>query len=168
MQMMRTIIATVVVALSATAAMSDTTTQTSTRLPACGSEAKNAFGAHKEYPAIDEGNGYVGFKTEDIDANGLKERYSLVNCATRTLTQIKAEYPLTNSSTPAGGDLLAMVDKLHKDRKIANEALFAGIAKGAGYDVVQGKLPKPYDPKAARSECGCLLYYPETRSLWVK
>lgn len=166
--MMRTVLATLVVALSATAAFSDTTTQTSTKLPACGLEAKNAFGAHKAYPAIDEGNGYVGFKTEDIDANGLKERYSLVNCATRTIVQVKAEYPLTNSATSASGDLLAMVDKLHKDRKIANEALFANKAKGAGYDVVQGKLPKPYTEDAARPECGCRLYYPETVSLWVQ
>lgn len=163
---MRTVLATLIVALSATAALSDTTTQTSTKLPACGLESKNAFGAHKAYPAIDEGNGYVGFKTEDIDAAGLKERYSLVNCATRTIVQVKAEYPITEASS--GADLLGMVDKLHKARKIANEALFASTAKRAGYDVVQGKLPKPFTADAQRPECGCQLYYPETVSLWVK
>ena len=166
--MKRTLLATLVVALSAAAAFSDTTTQTMTQLPHCGSEAKNGFGAHKEYSAIDETAGYVGFKTEDIDAKGLKERYTLVNCATRTLVQVNAEYALTNPNSAVSGDMLGFVDKLHRDRKIANEALSAGYAKGAGYAVTKGKLPKPYDVKAARAECGCRLYYPETESLWQK
>ncbi|MEO5614313.1 MAG: hypothetical protein ABIR04_05255, partial [Cypionkella sp.] len=50
-------------------------------LKKCGSEATNAFGKHRENPAIDEGNGYVGFETDESDASGTKEKYTLVNCA---------------------------------------------------------------------------------------
>ena len=162
-------LAATVASVLATASFSDTTSQTITQLPACGSEAKNGFGAHKEYPAIDESNGYVGFKTEDIDANGLKERYTLVNCATRSLVQLNSAYALKNSAqgVPAG-DMLGFVDGLHKQKKIANEALFAGIAAQNGYAVTKGKLDKPFTAPAARAECGCQLYYPETVSLWVK
>ena len=154
----------------ASGAIADSTTQTITQLPACGSEAKNSFGVHKEYPVINEGNGFVGIKTEDADAAGLKERYTLVNCATRTLVQLNTEYLLKDSAKgiPASGDMFAYVDKLHKADKLANEALFAGTASQAGYVVTKGKLAKPYDDKAARAECGCRLFYPETESLWVK
>ncbi len=34
----------------------------------------------------------MGFLTVDEDATGTKQRYSLVNCETRKIAQIKAEY----------------------------------------------------------------------------
>jgi hypothetical protein len=154
----------------ATSAVAQTTKQTITQLPNCGSEAKNSFEMHKEYPAINEGNGYVGFKTEDVDATGLKERFTLVNCATRTLVQLKAEYLLADSSAglPRSGDMFSFVDAQHKAKKVANEALFAGIAKQQGYETIVGKLPAPFSKEAARAECGCRTFYPETASMWVK
>jgi len=160
----------VLAACVAGSAVAQTTQQTVTQLPACGSEAKNSFGVHKEYPAINETNGYVGFKTEDADATGLKERYTLVNCATRGLVQAKAEYLLTDSSKglPHSGDLFALVDQLHKQKKVANEALFAGVLKQYGYAPINGKLPAPYSKEASRAECGCRMFYPETESMWVK
>ena len=133
-------------------------------LKACGSEATNSFGKHRENPAVDEGNGYVGFETEETDASGTKERYTLVNCATRKLVQVKAEYLLTDSSKglPDHGDLFAFLESVRKARKIANEDLFAKVAKRGGYDVLRGKLAEPYTEKARRADCGCQLYYPET------
>ena len=161
-------IATAFFALSAGAGFSDNTVQTIKQLPACGSEATNAFGTHKEYPAIDEGSGYVGFKTDDLDAKGDKERYTLVNCATRMSVQLNAEYLLTDSSNgiPTGKDIFAFVDSLRTQKKLANEALFASTAKAYGYDVVTGKQPKAFTAKARRADCGCQLYYPETVAGW--
>lgn len=134
------------------------------KLKACGSEASNSFGKHRENPAIDEGAGFVGFETEITDATGTKERYSLVNCATRKMVQIKAEYLLADSSKglPAHGDLFAFVDGLRAKKRVANPDLFAKAAKGAGYEVINGQLPKAYSEKAKRGDCGCTLYYPET------
>ncbi len=130
----------------------------------CGSEASNAFGKHREEPAVDEGNGFVGFETEEIDATGTKERYTLVNCATRSLVQVNAEYLLTDSSKglPGHGDLFALLDSQRKKKRIANEALFNTNAANAGYAVVKGKLDKIGTEKARRGDCGCRLYYPET------
>ena len=163
------ILLTALAILAAGAAMAqDSTLQTIKQLPHCGSEAKNSFGVHKEYPAIDLGNGFVGFKTEDANAEGLKERFSLINCATRAIVQLNAEYLLKDSSKgiPASGDMFAFVDKLKKQGKLANGDLFAGLASQAGYEVTNGKLPKVGDDKAARAECGCDDFYPEARSLW--
>ena len=134
------------------------------KLKACGSEAVNSFGKHRENPAIDEGAGFVGFETEITDASGTKERYSLVNCATRKMVQIKAEYLLSDSSKglPSHGDLFAFVDGLRAKKRVANPDLFTKAAKQAGYEVVSGQLPKAYTEKAKRGDCGCTLYYPET------
>ena len=150
-------------ALVAGTAMADQK-QVVRKLKACGSEASNEFGKHRENPAIDEGNGYVGFETEETDATGTKERYSLVNCATRKLVQIKAEYLLKDSSEGLAphGDLFAFVDGLRKKKRVANEELFSTAAKKAGYEVTKGQLAKPYTEKAKRADCGCSLYYPET------
>lgn len=133
-------------------------------LKKCGSEATNAFGKHRENPAIDEGNGYVGFETDESDASGTKEKYTLVNCATRKLVQINAEYLLKDSSKglPGHGDLFAFVDALRAKKKLANEDLFIKNAQRGGYEVVKGQLAKAYTPKASRGDCGCTLYYPET------
>ena len=138
--------------------------QTVTRLKACGSEAKNTFGAHKEYPATNEGAGYVGFQTEDVDASGTKERFTLVNCATRKLVQLNVAYLLTDSSKglPPQGDMFAWVESLRKANKLANEALFAQSSKNQGFEVTAGQLPEKYSEKAMRADCGCQLYYPET------
>ena len=133
-------------------------------LKKCGSEASNAFGKHRENPAIDEGNGYVGFETDESDATGTKEKYTLVNCATRKLVQLKAEYLLKDSSKglPGHGDLFAFVDGLRAKKKLANEDLFIKNAQRGGYEAVKGQLAKAYTPKASRGDCGCALYYPET------
>jgi hypothetical protein len=130
----------------------------------CGSEATNAFGKHREEPAVDEGNGFVGFETEETDATGTKERYTLVNCATRSLVQVNAEYLLKDSSKglPGHGDLFAFLDGLRKKKRIANEALFNTNAANAGYAVIKGKLAAIGAEKARRADCGCRLYYPET------
>lgn len=130
----------------------------------CGSEASNSFGKHRENPAIDEGNGYVGVETEDSDATGTKEKYTLVNCSTRKVVQLKAEYLLTDSSKglPGNKDLFAYVDGLRKQKKLANEDLFAKKGKAQGYETIVGKLADKGSEKAERGDCACLLYYPET------
>jgi hypothetical protein len=152
----------VVASLCATGGFAET--QTVKKLKACGSEAKNSFGTHTEHPADDEGAGFVSFATEDVDATGTKERFTLVNCATRKLVQIKAEYLLTDSSKglPGNGDLFAFVTALSKENKLANEALFAKMAKANGYEVINGQLPPMWSEKAVRADCGCQLFYPET------
>ena len=151
-----------VVSLCATGGFAET--QTVKKLKACGSEAKNSFGTHTEHPADDEGAGFVSFATEDVDAAGTKERFTLVNCATRKLVQLKAEYLLNDSSKglPGNGDLFAFVTDLSKENKLANEALFTKLAKAAGFEPVIGVLPPLWSERAARADCGCQLYYPET------
>jgi hypothetical protein len=161
--MIKTFVLTVlVVGLGASTAFPET--QTVRDLGKCGSIAKNSFGSHKEYPAINETNGYVGFQTEDVDASGTKERYTLVNCATRKLVQLNAEYLLTDSSKglPPQGDMFAFVESLRKAKKLANEALFSTNAKNRGYEITSGQLSEKYSEKAKRGDCGCQLYYPET------
>jgi hypothetical protein len=161
--MFKTVLLTALVAsLTATTALADT--QTVKQLKACGSEARNEFGVHTEHPAEDEGAGYVSFATEDVDASGTKERFTLVNCATRKLVQLKAEYLLTDSSKglPGNGDLFHFVTQLSKQNKLANEALFVASAKANGYEPIEGQLPPMWSDKARRADCGCQLYYPET------
>jgi hypothetical protein len=163
MIMFKTILLTAVIAsLGVTSAFAET--QTVKQLKACGSEAKNSFGTHTEHPAEDEGAGFVSFATEDVDATGTKERFSLVNCATRKIVQINADYLLTDSSKglPGNGDLFAFTNGLHKQNKLANEALFEQVAKANGYKVTKGNLPAKWSEKGKRADCGCQLYYPET------
>ncbi len=130
----------------------------------CGSEASNAFGKHRENPATDEGNGFVSFETNETDATGTKERFTLVNCATRKLVQLKAEYLLTDSGNglPAHGDLFAFIDALRAKKHLANADLLIANAKRGGYETIKGQLAKAYTEKAKRGDCGCALYYPET------
>jgi len=139
-------------------------TQTVRQLPNCGSEAKNSFGTHTEHSADDEGAGYVSFATEDVGGTGTKERFTLVNCATRKLVQLNAEYLLADSSKglAGNGDLFHFVTALAKQKKLANEALFAAAAKANGYEVTNGQLPPMWSEKAKRADCGCQLFYPET------
>jgi hypothetical protein len=136
--------------------------QTIKQLKACGSEAKNAYGFHKEHPAVDEGSGYVGFQTEEANAEGTFERYSLVNCATRKVVRIEAQY-LLKESRKAGsfdGDLFSKIKALRKASGLANETLISEWAKGEGFKVTAGDLPKRDDERSARTNCGCSLYYP--------
>jgi hypothetical protein len=160
--MFKTIVLTAVIASFGATAIAET--QTVRQLPNCGSEAKNSFGTHTEHPADDEGAGYVSFATEDVDGTGTKERFTLVNCATRKLVQLNAEYLLTDSSKglPGKGDLFSFVTALAKQNKLANEALFAATAKSNGYAVINGQLPTMWSEKAKRADCGCQLFYPET------
>ena len=162
MKIKQFLLTTMAAILCATAAFPET--QTVKTLKACGSEAKNSFGTHTEHPADDEGAGYVSFATEDVDGTGTKERFTLVNCATRKLVQLNAEYLLTDSSKglPGNGDLFAFVTALAKQNKLANEALFAAAAKAKGYEVINGQLPPMWSEKAKRADCGCQLFYPET------
>ena len=83
----------------------------------------------------------------------------MINCATRAIVQLNAEYLLKDSSKgiPASGDMFAFVDKLKKQGKLANGDLFAGLASQAGYEVTNGKLPKVGDDKAARATCERLI-----------
>ncbi|WP_155947354.1 hypothetical protein [Pseudorhodobacter ferrugineus] len=140
------------------------TKQVVRQLKNCGSEATNQFGKHFEKPAVNEGNGYVGLSVEQTDATGTKERYTLVNCATRKMVQLQAEYLLKNSSKglPAHGDLFAFTDALRKQKKLANLDLLVINGKKYGYVVVKGQLAKAYTEKARRGDCACGLYYPET------
>jgi hypothetical protein len=156
------LLSTLVACLGAGSVVADE--QVVTQLKNCGSEAKNAFGTHKEYPTINEGNGYVGFQTEDVDAGGTKERYTLANCATRKVVQLKAEYLLADSSKglPPQGDLFAFVDSLRKASKLANEALLVTNGKRQGYEVIEGQLSEKGSEAARRGDCGCGIFYPET------
>ena len=162
MMLKTTSVVALIACLAAGAAFPET--QVIKQLKACGSQAKNSFGTHVEHPATNEGAGYVGFATEDTDATGTKERFTLVNCATRKVVQLKAEYLLTDSSKglPPQGDLFAFVEALSKQKKLANEALFTATAKAQGYTPITGSLPPKWSDKGKRSDCGCQLYYPET------
>ncbi|MBC7476492.1 MAG: hypothetical protein H7317_00165 [Pseudorhodobacter sp.] len=153
---------TLIAALCASATYADT--QVVKQLKACGSEAKNSFGTHTEHPIEDEGAGYISVATEDTDATGTKERFTLVNCATRKLVQLNAEYLLTDSSKglPGSGDLFTFATALSKQNKLANEALFAAAAKAQGYPVKNAQLPPKWSEPAKRADCGCQLFYPET------
>ncbi|HRM74863.1 MAG TPA: hypothetical protein PLI13_09230 [Paracoccus sp. (in: a-proteobacteria)] len=134
--------------------------QTVKRLKNCGSEASNSFGSHKEYPVLDEGNGYVGFKTADQDAGGTKLRYSLVNCATRQIVRLDAEYKLKDSSKGVpGGDLFDFIDSLRKQKRLVNEQLLTKTAQSYGYKVTTGKLAGYGDERAVRADCGCMTHY---------
>ena len=134
------------------------------QLKACGSEATNAFGYHKEYPALNEGNGYVGFQTEDANAEGTTERYSLVNCATRRVVRIEVAYLLKESSKAGGfdGDLFTLIKGLRKKSRLANETLLSEWAEGQqGFKLSVGNLPARGAQSTARSDCGCRLFYPD-------
>lgn len=158
---MRGVMVAVALVLAATGAQADT--QKVKRLKACGVQATNQFGTHVEHPATDEGGGFVGFLTVDEDATGTKQRFSLVNCATRGIVQVKAEYKLADAAKTlqAGRDLASVVAGLRKQGRLANEAGFAKLAKRAGFSVATSTLPKSQAGKTARSDCGCLLYYPD-------
>ena len=103
----------------------------------------------------------MGFVTIDSDASGTKERYSLVNCGTRGITQIKAEYKLTEAAKllKSGQDLVVFVERLRKEGRLANEQVFAKLAKQAGYPVATAKLSPRGSETTVRSDCGCKLYY---------
>ncbi|MGL6208283.1 MAG: hypothetical protein ACRC14_00455, partial [Paracoccaceae bacterium] len=140
--------------VGATAVQADT--QVIRKLKACGVEAKNSFGAYKEYPAINEGGGYVGFQTEEDGPEGTEQRYSLVNCATRTLVQAKASYKLKEAGKNQNmtDDMFGWIDGLRTQGLVANEAAFSKRIKNSEYTLVMGNAPKPYTDKARRTDCG--------------
>lgn len=158
---MKTVLMVALAAMVALPAVADT--QVVKRLKACGVEAKNAFGSHVELPAVNEGGGYVGFLTVDEDSTGTRQRFSLVNCATRGITQVKVDYKLADAKTTleAGGDLATYVASLRKQGQLANEAAFAKLARQAGYPVGAATLGPRGSADTTRSDCGCQLYYPD-------
>jgi hypothetical protein len=145
--------------IAATAAQADT--QVIRKLKACGVEAKNSFGSYTELPIVDEGGGHVGIASEEDNAEGTLQRYSLVNCATRTVVQVKQTYALKDAAKNVNmtGDLFKWVAGLRKQGTLANEAAFSKAIKASGRMVAAGKLDKPFSEKARRSDCGCRLYY---------
>lgn len=152
----------VIAALATTSLAAAEPRQSVKRLKNCGSEASNSFGSHKEYPVLDEGNGYIAIKTADQDANGTRLRYSLVNCATRQIVRLDADYQLKDSAKGVpGGDLFAFTDALRKQKRLANETLLDRSAAGQGYKVTKGKLPGYGEKGAMRADCGCLTHYPD-------
>jgi len=154
---------TTMLALSLAATMASADSQVVKKLKNCGVEAKNEFGSHIEYPATKEGAGYVGFFTVDEDASGTKQRYSLVNCATRDMVQVKAEYKLQDAAKTAksGKDLMSFVAGLRKQGMLANEQAFAKLAKQAGYKPGTATLPPRGSESTGRSDCGCKTFYPD-------
>lgn len=161
---MKVLAATIALLLAASAAMAQNAdSQVIKKLKNCGSDARNEFGRHIEYPAVQEGGGFVGFLTVDEDATGTKQRYSLVNCETRRITQIKAEYKLADAgrTLKAGKDLATWVKRQREAGQLANESAFARLAKQAGYPVATATLPARGDAKTVRSDCGCKTFYPD-------
>ncbi len=150
-------------AMALTAGMASADSQVVKKLKNCGVEAKNEFGSHIEYPATKEGAGYVGFFTVDEDATGTKQRYSLVNCATRGMVQVKAEYKLQDAAQTAksGKDLMSFIEGLRKQGMLANEQAFAKLAKQAGYKPGTATLPARGSESTGRSDCGCKTFYPD-------
>lgn len=131
-------------------------------LPNCGTERVGEFSLYRERSATNEGNGYVGFATEEQNATGVnKQRYSLVNCATRSLVKVEADLP-TAGSADVSRSLFQRVDRLRRSSRLANEELFANAARADGYDVTVGVLPPLGSELAERADCGCRRYYSET------
>lgn len=161
---MKALIATLVVLLAATSASAQNAdSQVIKKLKDCGSDTRNEFGRHIEYPAVKEGGGFVGFLTVDEDATGTKQRYSLVNCETRKIAQIKAEYALADAgrTLKAGKDMATWVKNQRAAGQLANESAFVRLAKAAGYPVATATLPARGSEKTVRSDCGCKTFYPD-------
>ena len=133
-------------------------------LPNCGTERVGPLSLYRESPTTNEGNGYVGFATEEQNASGVNyQRYSLVNCATRTLVKVEANLP-TAGSADVSTTLFQRVDRLRDRSRLANENLFEAAAREAGYDVTVGVLPAIGTELAERADCGCRRFYFETVS----
>lgn len=161
---MKPLVAALAVLLAAVPAVAQNAdSQVIRKLKDCGSDTRNEFGRHIEYPAVREGGGYVGFLTVDEDATGTRQRYSLVNCETRRIAQIKAEYALADAgrTLKAGRDLASWVKAQRAAGQLANETAFARLAKAAGYPVATGTLPVRGSEKTVRSDCGCKTFYPD-------
>lgn len=159
---MKTVV-TACIALSMMTAAAFADSQVIKKLKNCGIEAKNDFGSHVEYPAVKEGSGYVGFFTVDEDASGTKQRYSLVNCATRGMVQVRAEYKLQDAADTAksGKDLMTFVETLRKKGVLSNDQAFIKLAKNAGYKPGTATLAPRYSDSTTRSDCGCETFYPD-------
>ena len=131
-------------------------------LPNCGTERVGEFSLYRESPVTNEGNGYVGFATEEQNATGVnKQRYSLVNCSTRSLVRVEADLP-TAGAADVEISLFERVDQLRNRSRLANEDLFATAAREAGYSVTVGVLPPIGDDRATRADCGCRRFYWDT------
>ena len=131
-------------------------------LPNCGTERVGEFSLYRELPARDEGNGYVGFGTEEQNATGEnKQRYSLVNCATRTLVIARATLPVSGASD-VSTSLFQRVDDLRQRSRLANEDLYASAMREDGYEVSVNRLPPLGSDLAERADCGCRRFYWET------
>lgn len=133
-----------------------------TKLPNCGTERRGEFSLYREAPVINEGNGYVGFVTEEQNATGVNtQRYSLVNCATRTIVRVESKVGVAGSSD-VSETLFDRVDSLRRSSRLANEAIFEDAVSDRGYSVITGPLPAIGDDRAERVDCGCRRFYRET------
>lgn len=128
----------------------------------CGTERVGELSLYRELPVIDEGNGYIGFATEEQNATGRNyQRYSLVNCATRSVVRVETEIAAAGTSE-ASTTLFQRVDALRRGSRLANETLFEASARDAGFSVSTGALPAIGDDRADRVDCGCSRYYRDT------
>lgn len=133
-----------------------------TQLRSCGIERRGEFSLYREAPVINEGNGYIGFVTEEQNATGQNlQRYSLVNCAARTVVRVETMVPVSGSAGVAQ-TIFDRVDRLRDRSRLANETIFESEARNWGYDVQAGALPALGDDRATRVDCGCRRFYPET------
>ncbi len=131
-------------------------------LRSCGTERVGALSLYRESPVTNEGNGYVGFATEEQNATGVNyQRYSLVNCATRTLVKVESTLP-SSGAADVDTTLFQRVDRLRNNSRLANENLFEAAARENGYDVTTGVLPAVGSEAAKRADCGCRRFYWDT------
>lgn len=133
-----------------------------TKLRSCGTERRGEFSLYREAPVIDEGNGYVGFLTEEQNATGVnKSRYTLLNCATRSVVKIESEVSVAGMQN-VGETLSDRIDKLRRRSRLANEAILESEMKRTNYKVTTGTAGAVGADGAERADCGCRRYYWET------
>ncbi len=105
----------------------------------------------------------MGFLTVDEDATGTKQRYSLVNCETRKIAQIKAEYALADAgrTLKSGKDMATWVKNQRAAGQLANESAFVRLAKARAIRWPPPPCPRAAARKRCGSDCGCKTFYPD-------
>jgi hypothetical protein len=134
-------------------------------LPNCARVETNAFASYRELPITDEGNGFIGVGTQEENSEGRTyQRYSMVNCVTKEVVRVEAEWQLgeITAASAAYTDVFGLIGSLRERSRLTNMPYLESEAAERGFSVSSGQLPASGDARVARSDCGCRTFYPDT------
>lgn len=139
----------------------ENTTGIAQPLESCGKVVTSRGASYTEAPILNEGGGKIGIGTQQQSGDQIHQRYSLVDCASKSITRVEQNWALSNAPTSTAQTVEGMVNSLRAAGRLTASGQLARGGRDQGFQVTEGRVDAVNNERAA---CGCQMYYPDL--LW--